>query len=269
MDGDGVVGKDMEATDRNRRGRRAPGNAAAWLACVLLLWAGAAGAAAPVDRVEIADPYIELRTGPGRGYPIFHVEERGAAIALLTRKTGWFKVRTARDIEGWVDRAQLERTLNPSGGAVRVRDGSFGDFVERRWEFGVQGGEFGRAGTISAYAMRAFGASLHGEISVAHVLGKFSDSLIVSAGLLAQPVPEWRVSPFFLLGTGVIDTSSHSVLVQTRDGRDQLSHVGVGLRTYVSRRILLRAEYRYHVIFTSRDDNEEVSEWKAGFSVFF
>ncbi len=258
----------MGASNDNRRTRSRARHARAWLAC-LLLWAGMTAAAERLDRVEIADPYIELRTGPGRGYPIFHVEERGATIALLTRKTDWFKVRTVRDIEGWVNRAQLERTLAPSGETVQVRKGSLADFVDRRWEFGVMGGEFGGAGTISAYALRAFSPGLHGEISLAHVLGKFADSVIVSVDLIAQPAPEWRISPFFLLGTGIIDTRSHSVLVQAQDDRDQLNHVGVGVRAYIARHMLLRVEYRYHTLFTSRDDNEEVSEWKAGFSVFF
>lgn len=255
---------------RGRAARRYAGiRLAGFLLWAGLAWTGWAIAAEPSDRVEVADPYIELRTGPGRGYPIFHVEERGAKIALLGRKTSWFKVRTARDIEGWVDRAQLERTLDSAGETVRVGAGTFEEFIDRRWEFGVLGGEFGGAGTISVHALRALGPSLHAEISLSHVLGKFADSLMVSADLLAQPAPEWRVSPFFLLGTGVIDTRSHSALVQARDSRDQLSHVGAGVRAWLSRHVLLRAEYRYHTVFTSRDDNEEVSEWKAGFSIFY
>jgi hypothetical protein len=32
---------------------------------------------------------------------------------------------------------------------------------------------------------------------------------------------------------------------------------------------LLRAEYKSYVVFTSRDENEEVEEWKVGFAFFF
>ncbi len=265
----------MYATVRNRRRHRPA--IAVWL---VMTWAAAmfaagaanasgSGAAGPTNEVEVADPYIELRTGPGRGYPIFHVEERGARIDLLSRKTSWYRVRTARGIEGWVDRTQLERTLGPSGEAVQLASGSLDDYRARRWEFGIHGGEFGGAGTISLSALRALSTGLHGEISLSHVLGRFSDSLIVSADLLALPVPEWRFAPYFLVGTGVIDTRPHTALVQARDGRDQLSHAGVGMRVWLARHVLARVEYRYHVIFTSRDENEEVSEWKAGFSVFF
>jgi hypothetical protein len=38
---------------------------------------------------------------------------------------------------------------------------------------------------------------------------------------------------------------------------------------YVSRRFMFRGEYNSYLTFTSRDDNEELDEWKAGFAFFF
>jgi hypothetical protein len=32
---------------------------------------------------------------------------------------------------------------------------------------------------------------------------------------------------------------------------------------------MFRAEYRSYVLFTSRDENEEIDEWKGGFAFFF
>ncbi len=234
-----------------------------------LLWGTAWGADAVPQTVEIADPYIELHTGPGRGYPIFHVEERGTTITLLKRKTIWFKVRTDGDIEGWVDRTQLERTLDPSGEQVRVQEATVEDYARRRWEAGVMGGDFDGANEISVYGAYALTEGLSAELSLTQVLGEFSESLLFGVDLLAQPFPDWRFSPFFALGTGVIDTNPRTVLVQAQDRNDRMSHVGIGLRTYLSRRFMLRMEYRSHVVFTSRDDNEEIDEWKIGFGVFF
>jgi hypothetical protein len=57
--------------------------------------------------------------------------------------------------------------------------------------------------------------------------------------------------------------------VATIDRTDQVAHVGLGVRTYLTRRFVVRAEYKSYVVFTSRDDNEEIEEWKAGFSFFF
>jgi hypothetical protein len=33
--------------------------------------------------------------------------------------------------------------------------------------------------------------------------------------------------------------------------------------------MLLRGEYNNYLTFTSRDDNEEIDEWTAGFAFFF
>ena len=83
-------------------------------------------------------------------------------------------------------------------------------------------------------------------------------------------VPEWRLSPYFTLGTGVIYTEPKSTLVQSVDRDDQIGYVGGGLQFYLTRRFMLRTEYRNNIVFTSRDDNEEVDEWKyLGFAFFF
>ena len=81
--------------------------------------------------------------------------------------------------------------------------------------------------------------------------------------------PEWRVTPFFALGTGQIHTVPKATLVATTDRTDPVAHVGFGVRTYMTRRLIFRAEYKTYVVFTTRNDNEEIREWKAGLSFFF
>jgi len=219
--------------------------------------------------VEIADPYIELHTGPGRGYPVFHVVERGAAVQILKSRTDWYKVRTDKGREGWVYRDQLARTLTAAGEPLRLQLPGRGDFSGRRWEMGALGGDFGGASVISVYGGYAFTQGLSAELSLSQILGDFSDSMMVNANLLAQPFPEWRVSPFFTLGTGLIYTSPQVTLVQERNRTDQIAHVGVGFRAWATRRFVLRGEYRNYVIFQNKDDNQEIDEWKLGFTVFF
>ena len=76
--------------------------------------AGQVLAEEPCGRGGVAEPYIELHTGPGRGYPVFHVVDRGETITVLKRRTDWFRVRTAKGKEGWVKRAAMELTLTPA-----------------------------------------------------------------------------------------------------------------------------------------------------------
>jgi len=67
----------------------------------------------------------------------------------------------------------------------------------------------------------------------------------------------------------MIRTEPKSTLVETEDRTDQLAQVGIGVRAYLTRRFMFRTEDKSYVVFTSRDDNEEVDEWKAGFAFFF
>ncbi|MGQ0383748.1 MAG: SH3 domain-containing protein [Gammaproteobacteria bacterium] len=240
------------------------------LACALLVFLAAAGQArADGLEVIVVDPYLELRTGPGRGFPIVHVVERGERVRVLKRRTDWFHVRDADGREGWVHRSQMLETLVPAGTRLEIDDPAREDFVAHRREVGLLLGDFGGANVITAYGAYAFNAHLSGEFAVAHILGNFSDGQYATIGVTHVPVPEWRVQPFLSMGTGMIRIKPKGSLVQTPGRTDQLAYVGGGVRAYLARRFIIRAEYKEYVVFTDRDENEEANEWKIGFAFFF
>lgn len=229
---------------------------------------GALGAVAAPVPVIVDDPYIEMHTGPGRGYPVFHVVDKGESVDVLRQRTDWFQVRTRRDKKGWVHRDQLERTLGEDGEPTRIDEMDFGSFSDRRWEFGVGGGDFGGANVISVYGAFALSANLSAELTAGQGLGAFSDSAFANVNLTHYLFPDKRISPLFTLGTGVMRTTPNATLIATEDRTDQTAHVGFGARAYLARQFMFRIEYKSYVVFTSRDDNEEIDEWKAGFSFF-
>lgn len=53
--------------------------------------------------IMVKAPFLDIRTGPGRGYPITHSVLRGEKIEVLYQRTGYFKVRTPDNIEGWTE----------------------------------------------------------------------------------------------------------------------------------------------------------------------
>lgn len=219
--------------------------------------------------VKVTDPYIELHTGPGAGYPVFYVVERGEFVEVMKRKTDWFKVRASDGKVGWVVRAQMEQTLTPGGEQTQFAEVSLGDFSSRRWEAGLLGGKFNDSPVMSLYGAYALTDNLSAELSVSQVLGDFSSSWIANLNLLSQPFPAWRFSPFFTLGVGHIETRTKTTLIQAKDSNDEMAHVGFGLKTYLTRRFIFRIDYKNYVGFSSDDDNEEFEEWKAGFAFFF
>ena len=245
-----------------------------WLGCLVavalqIVLAAPAEAANEYRTVTVADPYLEMRTGAGRGYPIFNVVDRGEVVDVLKQRTEWYLVRADNGKEGWVDRAQMEQTLQPDGSPVSFDEAGLEDFTNAKWELGVLAGDFGGANIVSLYGGYSLNPNVSIELWGSQILGNFSNGWMGSINVVHEAFPEWRVSPFFTLGAGMIHTIPKSTIIQGEDRTDQIGHVGAGFRIYATRRFLLRAEYKSYVVFTSRDENEEVEEWKVGFAFFF
>ena len=144
------------------------------------------------------------------------------------------------------------------------------NYMSRRWQGGIMGGDFDGASEVSLFGGYAFSDNLSIELTLTHILGEFSNGYSATLGLMHLFAPEWRLSPYFTLGTGILYTDPKSNLVQSIDRDDQIGYVGGGLQFYLTRRFMLRSEYRHNIVFTSRNDNEEVDEWKyLGFAFFF
>ena len=240
-----------------------------WLGVLVALQAAPLLAAADGPRVTVADPYLELHTGPGRGFPVDFVVERDDSVVIVKRRTDWYKVRADNGREGWVNEREMEKTLDAFGEPVRFASASRSEFLTSRWEVGGLTGDFGGANIISLYGGFSLTPNLSFEVSGSQILGNFSNGYMASANVVHQTWPELRISPFFTLGTGVVRTEPKTTLVQSQDRTDQYAQVGVGARAWVTRRLIFRAEYKSYVIFTSQDENEEIEEWKIGFGFFF
>lgn len=220
-------------------------------------------------QVFVTAPYLELHTGPGRGYPITQVVARDGSIDVLKRRTDWFKVRTERGVEGWAAQRDMLQTVLADGSPFVFPLGDRAGFTSHRWEMGVFAGDYGGATLISGFASFSLNSQLAAELSVGQFLGNASNGTLVDLGLTHVFLPEWRFSPFVSLGTGLVSIDPKGTLVAPLDRSDQTAYVGGGIRFYLTRRFFLRGEYKSHVVFTSRDDNEEVDEWKLGFAFFF
>ncbi|MEM8547848.1 MAG: SH3 domain-containing protein [Pseudomonadota bacterium] len=245
-----------------------------WLLAVFLAFALTAlvsgtAVAKEYRSVEVADPFLDMRTGPAKGYPITNVAEQGDKVEIIRRKTDWFKVRTERGKEGWVNIAQMELTLDEAGELTQIERVGRDEFLARRWEAGILTGDFQGADALAVYTGYSISRNLAVEVWGSQLVGNFSNGYMATVNAVHETWPEWRISPYFTLGTGVIRTEPKSTLVSTPDRTDQVAVVGGGFRVYVTQRFVLRGEYKSYVVLTSRDDNEEVEEWKVGFGFFF
>jgi hypothetical protein len=224
------------------------------------------------QRVTIADPFIELHTGAGAGYPIYHVIDRGTRVKILRRRTDWFEIQTDAGISGWASRDQMQQTLLPSGEKLALKELTEDDFSRRRWVLGVSAGQLKSAPVFTIFTAYSLTKNMAAEIAYGHSVGNSSTSTYLKTNLVMQPLPDLTYSPFLTLGFGKIKVSPGASLIVPAEEDGSFSQVGIGIQRYISRSFMLRIEANEYVIYSSssiRDTNEVVSEWKIGFAVFF
>jgi opacity protein-like surface antigen len=243
--------------------------ALAGLLLLASLCAPALSAAREYLQLFVAEPYLELHTGPGRGYPVFHVVPRDGSVDVLFRRTDWFKVRTERGVEGWASQADMLKTVLADGTPFHFELGDRTGFTSHRWEMGLFAGQYGGATLVSGYGAWSLNSQLQLELAVGNYLGKFSNGIIGDLGFAHVIAPEARWSPFLTIGLGLVRVQPKATLVQPVDRTEESAYVGGGVRYYLTRRFFLRAEYKAHYIFTKRNENEVADEWKLGFAFFY
>ncbi len=217
----------------------------------------------------VVEAFIEMRTAPGRGYPVFYVAERGELITLLKRKTDWIKLRNYRGVEGWAHIDDIGRTVDAAGDPLAFKAPDLESFYNRRWEVGLMAGDFEDTDAVTVYGGWHFTRNLSIETHYTENFGDFSDGRQGTVNLVHQMFPEWRYSPFVSIGGGIRETSPRSTLVETSDRTDNVASVGAGIRVYLTRRLMLRFQYKNTVVMTDRDDDEEINEWQLGISAFY
>ncbi len=219
--------------------------------------------------VIVAAPFVEMHTFSGRGYPIFHVVEKGEKIILVKQHNDWFKGITTDNKIGWIKRGQLEGSYDERGNVLGFRELKWRDHIENRWRTGLLAGHFENVISYSPFLGYSFTDNISTEIKYTQAFGDFSTLKLASINLVHKPFPSWRYSPYFSLGSGIIQTLPGTVLAESEDRDDSVLTAGAGVLWHFSHRLTVRLEYNSHTILTSRDENEEIEQWQAGFSVLF
>ena len=240
------------------------------LAFSFLLQAMLVGAVqAKQDYLElvVTRPYLEMHTGPGRGYPVFYVIGRGETLKVLYSRTDWYRVRAARGQEGWVRRDDLAQTELESGGSAPIPP--YPDFTTHRWEIGAGYGVYNRENLVTGYLDYGLTDSLDVEVALQQAFGTIDNRNIATIGLRNTILPEWKwFSPTVSIGTGY-QTISDKVPPAPLESHNQLAYGSIGARGYITRRFMWRFDWRAYYVFNKLNTSEVLEEWKLDLAVFF
>lgn len=220
--------------------------------------------------VTVGAPFVELRLFAGRGYPRFHAVERNEKLNLFKSRGDWYKAETEDGKIGWLHRNDLHRAIyDEEGYRLNFSPPDWSLASANPGEIGLTAGERGGAIAYTVTGGYRFTPNIAAELRYSQAFGDFSNTKFASFALTHQAFPSWRVSPFLALGAGVIKTYPDAILVEAEDRQDNVLTFGGGFRIHLTHSVLVRIEYNKHTLLTTREYNEEVEEWKAGFSVLF
>src|SRR5690606_1013316 len=144
----------------------------------------------------------ELHTGPGRGYPVIYVVEKGASIGIVSRRTSWYLVVDQQGKSGWVKRERLARTLVDTGVPVVLPETRHSDFLQHRVRLGFTLGWQERARQVPAMSGIGLCRQIGVEAEIGQLFSATTNGRQYSAILILEPTDRWAVTPFVSLGYG-------------------------------------------------------------------
>ena len=217
--------------------------------------------------VVVAEPFLEMHSGPGRGYPVVYVVGRDEVVTILYSRTDWFKVRAPRGQEGWARRTDLALTKLASGEPAPIPP--YPEFASHRWELGAGYGVYNRENLVTTYADFGLTNSLDVEFAIQQAFGTLDNRYIASIGVRHTFIPEWKwFSPTAGIGTAyqyIQDKVPPAPLQKS----NEMAYVSLGARGFITRRFLWRVDWRHYVVFNDLNVYEDLEEWKFGLAVFF
>lgn len=233
----------------------------------------AAESPANVMQLLVIDPYAELRTGPGRGFPIFYAVEQGESIEIIARRPGWFEVRTVTGQTGWTSTRELSRTMLASGAPADIPSVSHGDYLRSSWQLGMRSGSFvdgvlDGSDTFTAVAGYRFTSWLGLELELGKVFNNDVRGTTYGINAVIEPLSHWKVSPWLSVGVGNLDIDSQPKLVPLSIDSADFDSYSIGGNYYLGRNFLIQTSYRWYSI-DADIRTERVQSWNLGFSAFF
>lgn len=223
--------------------------------------------------LEVIDPYVEMHTGPGRGYPVFHVVEQGEIIEVIKRKPDWYQIRSTKGKIGWTKSTQLARTLQPTGIPVDLPNVGHGDYLKNNWRVGFTGGQVadgdikGADSFSASIGYRPF-SWLGAEMEAGRIYSKKVRGDLYGINVLIEPYSHWIVAPYLLIGKGKMSLDAQPTYTPLGFDSSNYANYAFGANYYLARNFVIRGEYRWYSVSTD-NDTVKLEEWKLGFSTFF
>lgn len=235
----------------------------------LFIFAGCVPAFANEEnKLGVTNAFIDLRTGAGVGFPVFHSVNRGGSVTLLKQKANWYKVQAKRGITGWVQADKLAQgtqhlqSRQPFSRVNSLRQNSRNIALETA--FGIIGDDPMYGIAMQWRPWRCCGV----EARMNKVMGSYTDARLLTAGLYAEKML-WTKWHFLLaLSMGEMSGTPRQTLVNQSVITNSLRTLGLGAKYRVAQRLNVLLGWRLHQTDIQTGDSQ-LNELYTGVQVYF
>ncbi len=218
--------------------------------------------------VTVADPILELHTGPGANFPIYDIIERGERIQIIRRKTDWYQVRGTSNRIGWASREHMSETLDNAGIKKGTREIILEDYLRDKFRFDAALGSFNGESSVNIRLAYRTNENIMLEFGVTSIAGIYSNSPLYQANVLLELYTDLDFRPFAFMGYSKFMNVPNSAADLTSHELDLLN-AGFGMNYYLTERFIIRFEFGDYVVFKGNNRNDEFLNSSLGFSIFF
>lgn len=222
---------------------------------------------------HVNSAYLELRSGPGRGFPIIFSLKNNERLSILSRKTQWIEVISQDDNKGWMHENKLPQlSLNKQQVSFQPLDHNA--YREKTLELGfytggVSGGSNKNTPLIALSGAWQFTENYALEATLNHIVASNEENFLAHLDLQHTLAPEWFIHPIFTIGIGQLYTQPKSTLGDAATIKSSTVNMGLGFKYPVYQRFIIRGDYHKHLIISDQNQLNSVLIWKLGISVFF
>ena len=208
---------------------------------------------ANANEYRVTNTFMEVRMAPGRMQPVHVVVEKGETFSVLKKKTDWLKVKASSGENGWVNienfylatgRTDFDRAFQSVTWEIASSVGSFGgDEV-----YGISGGYY-----INRYVRT--------ELDYSKTAGTYSSSTLGTANISLKFFHRFVVSPYIMLGGGVMNNLPRNTLVNGKETRQLIYLYGGGISTNPYKNFGIRFSVRNYYL---TEINNNYFDWRIG-----
>lgn len=208
---------------------------------------------------QVKEPYLNLKSGPGRNYPVIYIAEQSEWVDFASIRTSWYEIQTKDGHAGWVNQRDLPATLSTDESNINFADAAKSINIRSNpVDIGFSSGIINDDAFLGLHLRNHNSPFYSTEVSYGKGIGEESELSYLYLGILSHPLTEWRMSPHLTLGMGRMKSEFIDVDGLSDSESNLFVKAGLGVTRSFDQRFRLRADLNQFAVNT---ENELISSF--------